>query len=377
MYTMQPVLQIGRYDWSEAILPRSVYKNRLRRLETLMTDRGWSGVLIYGTPAEHGALCWLSGLIPRLAPAFALVTPGAAPHLVSLDNPRMAEAVKAQSWITDVAADTDAAKPVTGWLATLRPAAGRIVVGIAGSALMTLRHSEAVTGVLTGKAEVADADDAFAALLYAKEPSEMTLMRAAARLLDAAAQGFARSWYEGSGIAAAALAGEQAARRRGAQDARFLFSPDGGATFMDFDGGTDGRPAAAVAHFAVRHAGYWADGFVTLPPDSVAAIVSRHALEAGLTALRPGIEARVVAMAMARALAHRRPHAITSTAFGCGIGLSLCEYPRIALSETALMLEGATLSLRAGVSDRTAGHSLISALAAVTGGGAEILWRSP
>jgi hypothetical protein len=116
-----------------------------------------------------------------------------------------------------------------------------------------------------------------------KSRAELVAIREACTILNAAVTALAEAKRTGAGVTAALLAAEHAAHRLGAQDVRSLFSLDGGHTLRPFEGPIEHPVDPLQVYMAVRHAGYWTEGFVMLaaaphpPLDS-----ARQALRAAL-----------------------------------------------------------------------------------------------
>ena len=97
-----------------------------------------------------------------------------------------------------------------------------------------------------------------------KSPRELAIIREGCAILDAATKALAEANSAGAGITAAVLEAERAAYHLGAQDVRTLFSVDGGRTLRPFEEPIDSTVDPLQAYIAVRHVGYWAEGFVFL-----------------------------------------------------------------------------------------------------------------
>ncbi len=122
-------------------------------------------------------------------------------------------------------------------------------------------------------------------------------------------------------------------------------------------------------YLAVRHDGYWAEGFVTLRDEPSA--VSRAAF-AALARAREKVRVGV-AFADLDIAGLVRPfevHPVVRTAVA-PIGLSFDG----AAGGVDLIVEGDVISLRAGVTGG-ADSAIVSAMIAVTGAGPEILWSA-
>ena len=200
-----------------------------------------------------------------------------------------------------------------------------------------------------------------------KSPCECTLIRRACATLDAAVTALTAANQSGAGVTASVLAAEHAALRCGAQDVRTLFSVDQGRTLRPFTVPAEQSADPLQAYVAVRQAGYWAEGFITLSAErQAAAATARAALRSGLAMALPGRRRGDLADAIARAVG--APHPVTREPV-VSIGLALEE----SAGRADVLIAGEVLSLRAGVLDRD-GAAIASAMVAVRDSGHELLW---
>jgi hypothetical protein len=206
-------------------------------------------------------------------------------------------------------------------------------------------------------------------IMRAKSPRELGLVREACATLGTAVAALAEKWRGGAGATAAVLATEYAAIRHGAQDVRTLFSLDAGRTLRPFELLDATHADPFQTYVAVRQAGYWAEGFVTLASVPHAAQGRAHsALQAGLAAVRAGL---------------RRGDVARLIIDGVGTPHPIAQPPVVSILELAdaggdaeALVSGEVLSLRAGVRDRD-GAAIVSAMLVVQERGGEILWQSP
>ena len=214
--------------------------------------------------------------------------------------------------------------------------------------------------------------------MQSKRPRELRAIRAACGMVKAAVTALASSRSSGLsvGITEALANAEHAALQLGAQDVRTLFSTDGGRTLRPFLAPID-RPAEPLqAYVAVRHLGYWAEGYVHMTDKpGAAARKAGESLTAGIGLVKAGAACRDIAAAMKRSLAPFGEHPVTAGSFGSSIGLSLDEDPRIAVDSDALLPAGGVCTLRAGATDGTQ-HAIVSAMVAIGDKGGEVLWSA-
>ena len=101
-----------------------------------------------------------------------------------------------------------------------------------------------------------------------KSPCEQGLLRRASEILAGTLTRLRKEVAEGIGARSAAIAAEDEAYTLGAQDARVYASIRNGGSPLPFDTAADPMPAPLLASVAVRYAGYWAAGHVTLNSSS-------------------------------------------------------------------------------------------------------------
>jgi hypothetical protein len=168
------------------------------------------------------------------------------------------------------------------------------------------------------------------------------------------------------------LAGERVAQRRGAQDVRSLFG----------QGGTLGPflvPVAAPAdplqvYVAVRHAGYWAEGFAMLATSAQpAATAARAVLDEAIGLARPGTPHRELARHVAAKIGAARRHPVTGETFGGSIGLALPQPGCLTETSDGRFAAGETYTVRVGMTD-SGGAAIVSAMVAITDSGPDVLW---
>lgn len=374
MLTMHPSLLIGDYDWDPERLPVSEFTQRLAAVDDDMSARGLAGLVVYGDAVDHAALAYLTGFTPKLGAAIAFVAPGGAVRIQARGGAAMLEAAKRLTWVDDVVSGPNAGKAVEEWLDGLGGGAQRRV------GLVTGRRAPAsglrlVAAASEGRAALEDASDMLSTLMARKRPLERRLIAATAETLSAAVGAVDAARADGASVVAAIQAGEAEARRRRVADVRTLFSLDGGRVLQPFEGLDETRADPLVAYVAVREAGYWAGGFVTLGERPNAA---REAAAAALAALvgaaRPGAGWRDLAAAVDAVSGGLTAHAVTEASLGNGIGLNLEEPPLLRSDSDGVLEQDGVYALQAGFADETAGHAILSAIVAVGRDGTEVLW---
>jgi Xaa-Pro aminopeptidase len=366
MRVLQTTLLTGPYDWSEAVLPRAEFDARLRAVRAAVSAAGAGALIVHGYAGDYGALNYLTGFVPKLGPALALVPPEGGLRLIVSGTELMLPQAKLLTWVEDVRPFANVPKLVTEWLGERK---GIAVASWGGAGLVQglYRGITGAAGPLTAL------DGALDPIRRRKSPRELELMRAACGMLDAATKALAIAARGGAGARAAAIAAERAAIGAGAQDARALVSVKAGGTPAPVDSSDDPVLDPLLATVAVQHAGYWAEGSVTIGTSRGPALA---AAQTALTALLREARAGASGAALLRAgsVTPLAPHPAMAGVAGHAIGLSLDEGPR--LDGAAVLEPGATYALRVGARGAGTDAALLSALVLVKDGGAEILWRA-
>ena len=369
-------LLTGPYDWDPALVPLAEFEARLAAVRRVLQERGAIALLVHGHCIDHGALAYLTGFVPKLGPAFALVSLEGPICILASGGPGMVSSAKRLTWVEDVRPLNNMRNTLKEWLAEM-VRDGRAGLGLWGGNRIAQRPYLAVEDASQTFGKVIDLDDQLDGLRRRKSPSELELLRQACRVLDVACDAFERAAVEGSGARSAALAAERAAFSNGAQDVRILASARNGGPPLPFDGPDDLRVAPLLACLAVRFAGYWAEGLVTVaPPPSGALARAKAALAAMLREARPGATSSDLFRVAASHLPPCKLPPLIESAIGNGIGTSFEESPILARGERARLEEGGVYTLRSGATAEGSDNAIVSAMVAVTGTGIEILWQA-
>jgi Xaa-Pro aminopeptidase len=381
MRTVQPSIIVGSYVWDQDRLPRDEFQIRVAALNRVMDEHGWKAVLIYGDADQHSALAYFSNFVPRLRWGMALLPRDGEPRLLASMSSRDVPAMKLMTWIPDVLSGWTWESAFDPWLAKLS-APEPIDIGTVGFDLMRPVLMNSLEKSLGNRFRLRAADAAVAACRTVR-PREVSQMREASRVVQAAGAAFVQAWQQGIGIEAAALEGERCARLMAAQDVRTLMSFDGGRTLSPGRGTFEQTSGSLVGYIAVKHMGYWAEMFVSASgagnasdTDGVHQCV-RAALDAVLRAAGPDVGASTL---YATAMEQLGPHALhrgLSASIGRRIGLTLNEGGDITCGSGHTLAPGDVYALHVGTHDPAAGGALVSAMIVITANGTELLHRSP
>jgi Xaa-Pro aminopeptidase len=366
-------LLTGPYDWDPALLPLAEFEARLAAVRRVLAERGATALLVHGHSVEHGALAYLTGFVPKLGPAFALVPGDGAVRILASGGPGMMGSAKLLTWVEDVRPLSNLRNALSEWLGEINRD-GRAVLGLWGGNIMTQRPYLAVAAAIQPFGKMIEIDEPLDALRRHKSPRELELLREACRILAVACAAFERA-AEGSGARSAALAAEHAAFSNGAQDVRILASARNGGPPLPFDGSSDIRVAPLLACLAVRFAGYWAEGLVTVSSARGGALArAGAALWAMLREVRTGATSSDLFRAAAQHVAPYEFHPLAQSAIGNGIGLSFEESPILGREETSQFEEGGVYALRSGAMGEGIDNAVVSAMVAVSRTGIDVLW---
>ena len=366
MRTMHPTLLVGPADWDPQRMPLEEFQ---ARLAVLWRDGGQAGgAIVYGDAADHAALAYLTHFTPKLEAAIALLSRNGDARLLVGGGINMIPAAKPLTWIGNLLPLRSAAKAVAEWSATL-PGGGSLML-IDGDAMPYAMHRE-IVAALGSDVSIGDATPIVRAQMRRKSARELAAIREASQMLGEAVAALRQA--KDRGVTAAVLAAEHVAWRRGAQDMRSLFSLDGGRTLLPFDVPVGATVDPLQVYLAVRHSGYWAEGYVMLSAQPHAPLIAAEAaLRATLRQVAPGVTPGALTETLATAMTAFAPHPATAPA-AIGIGLALQQD----LPADEPLGVGEVLSLRAGISDPQQGSAMVSAMVAVTENGRDILWSAP
>lgn len=379
---LKPIaLLAGPYDWDPAVVPAQEFDSRLANVEHVLASRQVSVLIVHGNSAEYGALAYLTGLVPKLGPAFALIGRDSSVHLLVSGSPTMLGAAKRLTWVEDVRPIGDLKSSISAWLKEiLREEHAN--VGLWGHCAMALRPYNAIRSAIEPLGRVVELDAPLEVLRLRKSSLEQELCRQASRILGESISELARAHAAGSAARSSCLAAERVAFRLGAQDARTLASARNGGPAVFLDAAATGSHLdPLLAYVAVRFAGYWAEGFTTLTNSTGSApTAAQRGLGAILQSARAGVSSEELT---AIATQHVRPyklHPFVESSIANSIGLSLDEPCDESAPEASILQQGGVYTLRCGAaspSDGASDNAIVSAMIAVHEQGIEVLWPAP
>jgi Xaa-Pro aminopeptidase len=275
---------------------------------------------------------------------------------------------KRLTWVEDVRPQRDVPKHIADWAEET------------GQGPLGFWTTEAMPGDLLprleaglGARKLVDVSATLNALLREKSPVALKLTREACAMLGKAAAAL-KAGSRGS-ARAAAVAAETAAANAGAQDVRVLISLSNGGTPTAIDYPKSDKHDPLLAYVAVRHAGYWAEGFLTLAAAPHQTLTrTQAALKAMLGAAKAGAGVAALRDAAQSALGGLAVHPAARKA-AVGVGLMLEESEAEPGGVTKLEA-GRVYSLRAGAQVSASDNALLSAMIVPKEGGVDILWSA-
>jgi Xaa-Pro aminopeptidase len=377
---MHPTLLIGPYDWQPERLPKGEFLARSRALWKKISDPTCSAVIVYGDSRDHAELAYLSNFIPKLGPAMMFISREGEPKLLVSGAPNMLPAARRLTWIEGVEPLRDAGKTIAGWLNegidSELTTAGRRAALIGGDYMRSAFRRPFIES-FDHESLFLNATPLLRTAMRCKSSRELGFIREGCAILGAATKALAEANRAGASITAAILEAERVANHLGAQDVRTLFSLDGGRTLRPFEKPIDSAVDPLQAYIAVRHVGYWVEGFISLA-------TSRHSVGAKAADVLKTVIARTRAGTkcgdLARLATERimpcSSHAVTAGSIGNGIGLSLEQEPRFSPNSEEAIEAGEVYTVRIGVSDGQEHHGIVSAMVAVHQDRNELLWSA-
>ena len=370
-----PALLTGPYDWDPALIPVTEFERRLAAVRQVLAEQNISLLLVHGNSIEYGELAYLTAFAPKLGSALAMVPLEGPIRLLISGSSTMLSAAKRLTWVENL----DALSNLRIALNDRLPDAARSEtprIGIWGHRTMTRRLHAAIDSVVQPLGTIAELASLLDPLRLHKSPCELELLRRASAILAVAIRALIDAAGSGCGVRSGVLAAERAAFDNGAQDVRTLASATDGAPPIAFDGLEDIAVKPLLACIAVRFAGYWAEGFVTVGAEGESFAGAQRALAAMLREARAGTTFAELESIAARHLSPHVSHPFIDSAVCNSVGLTLEELPESDLHDTSQLCEGVVYSLRTGAAAAGKDIAIVSAMLAVTQAGIEVLWSA-
>jgi Xaa-Pro aminopeptidase len=368
-------LLTGAYDWDPALLPPSEFHSRLAQVRNVLAEHRITALVVHGDSLEYGALAYLTGFVPKLGPAFALIGANGPIRILVAGSSAMLPAAKRLTWVEDVRSIGDLKASLAEWLSDIAHSK-RTHVGVWGENFMSRRAHVAVLAATQGFSGHVELRAPLETLRLQKSAQERKLLRRASSILAVAGGALFNARGKGCGVRSAALASERAAFEAGAQDVRILASARNGGSPLALQGPQDPVLNSLLAVIAVKFAGYWAEGLMTAARGRNDEMRATLALAAMVEKARPGVTFSQLAAIAEQHIAPYKLHAFIARRSGNSIGLSLEEGPIGEADESAALQENGVYTLRTGAAGEGGDNVIASAMIAVDRRDTEILWSS-
>jgi Xaa-Pro aminopeptidase len=368
MRVTQPAVLVGNYDWDEQLVPRAEYDARLKQVLAKL-DPGLAGLVIYGNKVDNAALAYLTNFAPKIESAIALVTKDGKVRVHASGSPQMMINAQRLTWVEDVRPLRDPVKNISEWA----DEAAKGPLGFWATEAMPADLAPRIQAGL-GERKLTDVSASLNALLREKSPVALKLTREACGMLDKAVATL-KDRFHGESGREAAVAAEIAATKAGAQDVRILISLAKGGTPTAIDYPDGGKLDPLLVYVAVRHAGYWAEGALTLTSMTHDSMVrTQAALKAMLAVAKAGTTSAELRDAAQSALGGLAIHpAARKPAVGVGLMLEEIEAEP---GGVAKLEAGRVYSLRAGAQVSPSDNAMMSAMIVPKAGGVDVLWSA-
>jgi len=380
LLTMHPTLLIGPYDWNSDRLPPGEFLERIENFWQKIADPNIFHAIVYGDSRNHAELAYLSNFTPKLGPALLWLPRHREPRLLVSGAPNMLSAARRLTWIEIVEPLRDTGKTLLQWINEGTKADHRNSsrqVAVIAEEFMRSGFRRPLMDTLAGQVSLFDTTSLLRSLMRRKSPAELAIIRAACEILETAIKAFKNAHRSGASVTAAVLASEHATIHAGAQDVRTLMSLDGGRTLRPFDELLHHVIDPLQLYIALRHSGYWVEGFVCSSqspnPALIKAVDALRALSRDTSAGTTGATLFAIA---ANAIAPYRSHIMTQEKIGNSIGLALEAEPFLQVNSEQTLEDGDVYSLRVGATDGCDHHAIVSALIAVKQNGCDVLWSA-
>ena len=380
MLTMHPTMLVGPYDWDPERIPKEEFTDRIEAFWDRVSEARFSTAIVYGDSRNHAELAYLSHFTPKLGPALMLIPRNGEPTLLVSGAPNMLPAARRLTWIEKTQPLGDARQTISQWLNESAAAGATAshpgVVLIGGNSMRSALYRP-LSETFGPENPLVDESSSLRKLMQYKRPRELAIIREACGMLSAATKALADAKSSGANTTVAMLEAERVAYQLGSQDVRTLFSLDGGRTLRPFEEPSDVAVDPLQAYIAVRHAGYWVEGFIALAPSQYPVLgKAADALKVVIGMAVPGARCRDLARVAADTIKPYREHALTMGSIGNSIGLFLEEEPRLLANSEEALESGCVYTLRVGASDGTKYHAIVSAMIAVHQQGNDLLWSA-
>lgn len=369
-------LLTGCYDWDPAQVPLTEFEMRLAAVEHVRAEKGATALLVHGHPTKYGALAYLTGFVPKLGYAVALISNHGPTRLLVSGSAAMLPAAKRLTWVEDLRVIGDLSSAIQDWLRD-EVQSEPVVLGLWGDRSMTHGTYKSICAAVHPFGRTLELGEPLDALRRQRSSVERELLRQAGRVLAVASGTLVHAAATGVGARPAILAAERAAFDAGAQDAHILASARDGGSPLPLEGPADRAVDPLLTWIAVRYAGVWAEGFVTATSRPNGALQQAgKTLAVMLQKAHAGTTFSEISHLRTAHLNSYTLHPLVEHAAIHDIGLTLEECPDTRDSGISSIREGGIYMLHSGVMGEGSDNAIVSAMVAVDRAGIEILWSA-
>ncbi|MFI5266428.1 MAG: M24 family metallopeptidase [Chloroflexota bacterium] len=361
---MNSVLLHGRASWDRGYFPNDELEERLALVQAAMRAQGLRGLLVGGSFLDYANLCYLTQYIPWAGWAMAVVpVEGEITLVTGVGGGRELPVARPRTWVADVRNPANLDHAFRQVL-TERGVAGR--VGTVSIETLGPRLQQRLIENLQG-IECVAADSLLAGQRLALRSRELSAVKVAAGVVNAAAEALRRAYENNVPNTAALVEAEFEARRLGALDFRGLVNQDESCELAPVEEQTPFKSDEVVAYLAVNCMGYWADLGVNLADAPAANVYHARAAVRGMAAAaRTGARTGELAAVAADDLGPAEFAQAEAWGLGGGIGLALHSQPAIVTGGQEELVPDMALTLRVRLPEKDGPGLLVSDLVRVT-----------
>jgi Xaa-Pro dipeptidase len=390
MQTLHTVLKRGGLVWVQDDVPAALFPPRLVRVQKAIRAAGHDAWLVYGDAYRYGDVAYLTHFLPRVRGVLLLVPSAGEPTLLVAVGSRDIPAAKTLTCIDDVRPYTRLPGEAVKLIRERGLADKRLgLVGV--EELLAVGDWDQIRAALPDVRWV-PAGDALARMRATKDPTELSVLRRAASIVQDALHVAGEALRPGLSERELLAVVDREMRRGAAEDARCLIAsgPRASTSLRPPDDRVLEQGDVILLHLAAEYQRYWAESgqtFVLGAADADTRTLveaAERAVEAMVRAARPGEAAAALNDAAHTVLADVHPllstqHSALSTSYGLahGIGLDVEEPPAVRPGEAVPLAAGNVLALHVVLHGRDGPGALAEQTIVLDADGARPLLDQP
>jgi len=380
--TQHQVLKRGGLYWDRDLVPREVFDERFRAVQSALAASGDDAWLIYGDAQGYGDVAFVSHFLPRLRSVLILVVKDAPPTLLANVGLRDIPASKTLTWFEDLRPFSRL--PQEAVKLVRERGLEKAKLGLVGTRqALPIAEWDAIGSALPG-VTWNTRDEAFRKLRMQKDAVELAAIARAAEAAQTGLQTAAHVLRVGTTVRRASALVDKAMRLCAAEDIRILIAsgPQCGIALRPPDDRRLEAGDAVMLFIAVEVQRHWAETAQTYvlgtPSPELRAVASKAAgaVDAMQNGLRPHTAVTLLAGAAEKALGDPALlQSARSYGFGHGIGLDQEEPPPIERTSFETVAASTAFALHVVV-HRDGLGAASGRTVAVRGNGAEALTQA-